>query len=105
MTTKKKETMEESPFYFLGDIIKRIFDGAINTFFSSVREDIKHAVDTAQRRFLKSFQQIVFFVAGVVFILIATIQLIPEYTGIDKGWLYLIAGVLLLLVANLKNQA
>ncbi len=105
MATKKKETTDENPFYFLGDVLKRIFDGAVNTFFSSIRDDIKDALNTAQKRFSRSLQQIIFFVTGLLFLLIAAIQLIPEYTGIHKGWLYLVAGVLLLLVANLKNQA
>lgn len=108
---RKTNADDTSPFQFIGDIIKHILDGAINSLVASALEDFKTTatqiqqnfkttMKQVQREFMQTFQRTIYLMIGILFLLIATIQLVPEYLDIHKGWVYLGIGILLLFVST-----
>lgn len=93
---KKKEGFIETILkgkgsYFIYDASRKFFD----SLFDSVRQNVNSTIRFATK-YLGSY---IFFIAGILFVLISIVLLLKEYFNISYGWSMMLFGLVLLIVS------
>ncbi|MGM5482624.1 MAG: hypothetical protein ACQESF_04135 [Nanobdellota archaeon] len=97
---KKKEGKKEGFFesllkdrstHFIYDASRKFFE----TMFKTIRVNIESTIKLISR-YLGSY---IFFLVGVLFILVSVILLLEEYFNVHHGWSLLVIGLILLVVS------
>ena len=76
----------------------------IMDFLSGLAKKAQDIAYYTEQKLLQFFYASVFFTAGAIFVCIAVVFLLNEYTGLSMGWGLLIIGLFLLLLATIVKR-